>query len=214
MGVIEKIREATITGNMPLVMSLTDLAIEEKTHPEQIIQEGLIPAMEAVGKSFAGGEIYVPEMLLAARAMKSGLAIIKPLIAGEKIETKGKIVIGTVKGDMHDIGKNLVSIMFEGSGFEVIDLGVDVPPNDFAQAVQKHEPDMVGLSALLTTTMPQMRLVIDALIEAGLRDRIKVIVGGAPVNQHYASNIGADGYARDAGQAVAMVKELVKGDRP
>ena len=209
MNNITQIKEATIAGNMPQVIELTDLALKTGVGPEDLIQQGFIPAMEVVGDKFATGEIYVPEMLLAARAMKAALDKVKPLLVGKEIKTLGKAVIGTVQGDMHDIGKNLVAMMFEGSGFEVIDLGVDVLPDEFIDAVKNHSPDLIGLSALLTTTMNSMEMTIVKLVEAGLRDGVKVLVGGAPVSQLFADEIGADGYAANAGEAVKLAKKLL-----
>lgn len=209
MNHITKIKEATIAGNMPQVIELADLALKAGVGPEDLIQQGFIPAMEVVGDKFATGEIYVPEMLLAARAMKAALDKVKPLLVGKEIKTLGKAVIGTVQGDMHDIGKNLVAMMFEGSGFEVIDLGVDVLPDEFIDAVKNHSPDLIGLSALLTTTMNSMEMTIVKLVEAGLRDGVKVLVGGAPVSQLFADEIGADGYAANAGEAVKLAKKLL-----
>jgi len=209
MNNITQIKEATIAGNMPQVIELTNLALKAGVGPEDVIQQGLIPAMEVVGDKFATGEIYVPEMLLAARAMKAALDKVKPLLVGKEIKSLGKAVIGTVKGDMHDIGKNLVAMMLEGSGFEVVDLGVDVLPDDFIDAVKKHNPDLIGLSALLTTTMNSMELTIAKLVEAGLRNGVKVLVGGAPVSQLFADEIGADGYAANAGEAVKLAKKLL-----
>jgi 5-methyltetrahydrofolate--homocysteine methyltransferase len=169
----------------------------------------MIPAMAEVGRLFEANEYYVPEMLIAARAMKAGLALVRPQLVEEKIEPKGTVVLGTVKGDLHDIGKNLVSIMVEGAGFEVVDCGVDVSPEQFVKAAQDSDADVIGLSALLTTTMPSMKGTIEALEEAGMRDKVKVVIGGAPVTQKYADEIGADGYGRDAAAAANLVKELV-----
>ncbi len=206
---IDQIKQATIVGNMPQAIELTELALKAGVDPEEVIQQGFIPAMEVVGDKFATGEIYVPEMLLAARAMKAALDKVKPLLVDKELKTLGKAVIGTVQGDMHDIGKNLVAIMLEGSGFEVIDLGVDVLPDEFIDAVRNHNPDLIGLSALLTTTMNSMEMTIVKLVEAGLRDGVKVLVGGAPVSQIFADEIGADGYAANAGEAVKLAKKLL-----
>ena len=209
MDHIKKIKQATIAGNMPQVIELTDLALEAGVDPEEVIQQGFIPAMEVVGDKFATGEIYVPEMLLAARAMKAALEKVKPLLVGKEIKAVGKAVIGTVQGDMHDIGKNLVAMMLEGSGFEVIDLGVDALPDEFIDAVRDRNPDFICLSALLTTTMNSMEETIRKLVAAGLRDGVKVLVGGAPVSQLFADEIGADGYAANAGEAVQLAKRLL-----
>jgi 5-methyltetrahydrofolate--homocysteine methyltransferase len=209
MDHIKQIKHATIAGNMPQVIELTDLALEAGVDPEEVIQQGFIPAMEVVGDKFATGEIYVPEMLLAARAMKAALEKVKPLLVGKEIKAVGKVVIGTVQGDMHDIGKNLVAMMLEGSGFEVIDLGVDALPDEFIDAVRDRNPDLICLSALLTTTMNSMEETIRKLVAAGLRDGVKVLVGGAPVSQLFADEIGADGYAANAGEAVQLAKRLL-----
>jgi 5-methyltetrahydrofolate--homocysteine methyltransferase len=165
--------------------------------------------MTEVGRRFEEGEYFVPEMLISARAMQSGLAILKPLLVASEVAATGKVVIGTVKGDLHDIGKNLVGMMLEGAGFELVDLGTDIGPEQFVQAVRDHQPDLLGMSALLTTTMPSMKTTVDALVEAGVRDRVKVIVGGAPVTQEYATGIGADGFAVDASRAATLAKALV-----
>ena len=165
--------------------------------------------MKVVGDEFAEGIRYIPEMLLAARAMQQGMEVVKPLLAGGELKTMATVVLGTVKGDLHDIGKNLVGMMLEGSGLKVVDLGVDAPPEKFVEAVKEHQADFVALSALLTTTMPSMKDTIDALQEAGLRDRCRVLVGGAPVNQLFADQIGADGYGSNAAEAVNRIKELL-----
>jgi 5-methyltetrahydrofolate--homocysteine methyltransferase len=185
--------------------------LEAKTDPQVILDDGLIAAMAEVGNRFECGEFYVPEMLVAARAMQSGLQILKPLLVEQGIKSGGKIVIGTVKGDLHDIGKNLVAMMLEGAGFEIIDLGTDVSPEKFVEAVKKHNPDLIGMSALLTTTMVNMQATVTALKEAGLRDGVKVLVGGAPVTQEYANQIGADGFGADASRAVSLVKTIIDG---
>jgi 5-methyltetrahydrofolate--homocysteine methyltransferase len=206
---IDQIKEATIAGKMAQAIELTDLALKAGVSPGEVIQQGFIPAMEVVGDNFAAGKIYVPEMLLAARAMKAALDKVKPHLVGQEIKTLGKAVIGTVQGDMHDIGKNLVAMMLEGSGFEIIDLGVDVLPDEFIKAVKDHKPDLMALSALLTTTMNFMEMTIVKLAEAGLRDGVKILVGGAPVSQRFADEIGGDGYAANAGEAVKLAKKLL-----
>jgi len=206
---LQQIYERVIAGDAPSVKELVEQAIAEGVPPSEIISQYLIPAMTEVGARFEREEFYIPEMLIAARAMKTGLSVLKPLLVEGELETTGRVVMGTVKGDLHDIGKNLVSIMLEGAGFEITDLGIDVPPDRFAAAVREDEPDLLGMSALLTTTMPAMKSTIDALVEAGLRDGVKVIVGGAPVTQSYADRIGADGYAPDAASAVRKAKELL-----
>jgi len=165
--------------------------------------------MDAVGRDFKAGELFVPEVLIAARAMRAGMDILKPLLAEADVPSAGKYAVGTVKGDLHDIGKNLVRMMIEGGGFEVLDLGVDVSPEGFVEAVRENQPDIIGLSALLTTTMTNMKAVIEALEEAGLRDSVKIMIGGAPVTDAYAQEIGADGYAADAATAVDIARELM-----
>lgn len=206
---LREIFEKTIAGDASAVEELVERAVDEGASPSEIISQYLIPAMTEVGARFERQECYVPEMLVAARAMKTGLSVLKPLLVEGELETAGRVVMGTVKGDLHDIGKNLVSMMLEGAGFEVIDLGVDIGPEKFVKAVQEHKPDIVGMSALLTTTMPAMRSTIEALVEAGLRDSVKILVGGAPLTQGYAEQIGADGYAPDAGSAVRRAKDLL-----
>jgi len=198
-----------IEGNAPKVKELTEKALAEGIEPGRIINEGLIPGMNEVGRLFKAGEFFIPEVLVAARAMHAGLDIVKPLLSSYESEPVGMAVVGTVKGDLHDIGKNLVAMMLEGAGFQVIDLGVDVPPAKFVEAVKERRPHLVGMSALLTTTMPSMKATIEALQEAGLRDKVKVMVGGAPLTQRYADEIGADGYAPDASSAVDKARELL-----
>ena len=178
--------------------------------PEQILSEGMIPAMQEVGRRFEAGDYYVPEMLVAARAMQSALLLLKPQLVATDVKSAGRVAIGTVKGDLHDIGKNLVKLMLEGAGFEVKDLGADVPPEKFIEAISSGHVDVVALSALLTTTMPQMKSTIEAIEQAGLRNKVKIIVGGAPLTQGYASEIGADGFCVDAGLAPGLVESLLK----
>jgi len=209
MGHKETIYEGILKGNMQAVEEATRAGLAEGTSAGELLNEAMIPAMAEVGRLFEANEYYVPEMLIAARAMKAGLAILRPELVKEDVKPLGKVVLGTVKGDLHDIGKNLVAIMIEGAGFEVIDKGVDVAPEDFVKAAQETGAQVVGLSALLTTTMPSMRSTIEALQEAGIRDNVKVIIGGAPVTQKYADEIGADGYARDAAGAATLVKNLL-----
>ena len=203
-----EIKEATMIGEQDRVAELTQEAIKQGVDAEQIIQESFISAMSIVGEKFGAGEIYIPEMLRAARAMKCGMEILRPLLVGSKAQTLDKVVIGTVKGDMHDIGKNLVGMMLEGSGFEVIDLGIDLPADKFVDAVKQYRPRFLAMSALLTTTMAQMKMVIDALQETGLRQSVKVFVGGAPITQGFADEIRADGYALNAGQAAELMKRI------
>jgi len=206
---LKEIYESTVAGNAPKVKELVAQAVAEGVNPGEIITNQLIPAMAEVGDRFARNEFYVPEMLIAARAMQGGLAILKPLLAEDDITSAGRVAIGTVKGDLHDIGKNLVSMMLEGAGFEIVDLGVDVGPEKFVEAIQEKQVQIVALSALLTTTMTMMKKTIEALSEAGVRDQVKVIIGGAPVTQSYADEIGADGYADDAGGAVKAARKLL-----
>jgi len=210
MSILLDIKEATISGKHQRVEELTRQALEDGIEADAIIQEALIPAMGLVGEDFGAGKIYIPEMLIAARAMKTGMEILKPILVGEKIQTIGKVVIGTVKGDMHDIGKKLVVMMLEGSGFEVVDLGIDVPSHKFVEAVKDYTPDFMAMSALLTTTMVEMKRIIEAVEEAGLRREVKIMVGGAPVTQRFAYDIGADGYAENAGEAAERMKMLLK----
>lgn len=209
MGYKETIFEGILKGQMEDVTEAVSAALAEDTRAGELLDEAMIPAMAEVGRLFEANEYYVPEMLISARAMKAGLSILRPALVEEDVEPKGRVVLGTVKGDLHDIGKNLVSIMIEGAGFEVIDLGVDVSPEEFVKAAQENEADAIGLSALLTTTMPSMQDTVEALEEAGMRDRVQVIIGGAPVTQKYADEIGADGYGRDAAAAANLVQSLL-----
>ena len=205
--------DKTLTGNRPDVLDLTRQGLADGLGPETLLYEALIPALEEVGARFERGDFFVPEMLIAGKAMAGALEILRPLLAETGAETIGTVVMGTVKGDVHDIGKNLVNIMFEGAGFEVIDLGVQVSPEKFVDAVRTHKPDIVGFSAFLTTTMPMFKANINALTKAGLREQVIVMVGGAPVTQEYADVVGADGYASDASAAVVKAKELIKRRR-
>ena len=209
MGYKEKIYQGILEGDMLAVQEATTAALAEGVAAGELLNEAMIPAMGEVGRLFEANEYYVPEMLIAARAMKAGLAILKPELVATGVEPKGRVVLGTVKGDLHDIGKNLVAIMVEGAGFEVIDLGVDVSPDAFVSTAQERKVGVIGLSALLTTTMPSMKSTIEALEEAGLRGTVKVIIGGAPVTQKYADEIGANGYSRDAAGAANLVKRLL-----
>jgi 5-methyltetrahydrofolate--homocysteine methyltransferase len=184
-------------------------ALDSGIDPRVILHEGMIAAMAEVGRLFEAGEYYVPEMLIAARAMKAGLAVIKPRLALANVKATGRVAIGTVQGDLHDIGKNLVGMMLEGAGFEILDLGTDVPPSRFVEAVQAGGVDLVALSALLTTTMPSMKATLEALKLAGLGDKARVMIGGAPITDEYARQIGADGYAPDASRAVELAKTLM-----
>ena len=210
---LRQLYDFTLVGNAPEVLSLTRQGLELGLGPETLLYEALIPSLEEVGARFERGDFFVPEMLIAGKAMAGALEILRPLLAETGAQTIGKIVMGTVKGDVHDIGKNLVNIMFEGAGFEVIDLGVQVAPDKFLAAIEEHQPDIVGFSAFLTTTMPMFKANINALQKAGLRDQVIVMVGGAPVTQEYADVVGADGYAADASAAVVRAKELIKRRR-
>jgi 5-methyltetrahydrofolate--homocysteine methyltransferase len=206
---LDEIHRAVIEGNARQTKENVLQALAEGIIPVDALNQALIPAMAEVGKRFECGEYFVPEMLISARAMKEGLAILKPHLAAAAVQPVGTIVIGTVQGDLHDIGKNLVGMMMEGAGFEVIDLGVDVAPDKFVEAVKAHHPQLVGCSALLTTTMPKMKATIDALEHAGVRSQVKVLVGGAPVTSKYASEIGADAFAADASAAANIAKSLL-----
>ncbi len=208
MSLIEEIREAVIQGQAPVVVEKVKQALEAGEPADVILNQGLISAMQRVGELFEEGIAFVPEMLIAARAMDKALQILRPHLVEQGVQPIAKVAVGTVKGDLHDIGKKLVAMMLEGSGFEIIDLGIDVPPEKFVEAARQGAK-VVALSALLTTTMPNMKHVIDAIQQAGLRDQTRIIIGGAPVNQAYADQIGADGYAPDASSAVRKVRELV-----
>ena len=206
---LDAIFEAILDGNMHGAGALVQEALDAGLDASVILQDGLIAAMGEVGALFEDGEYYVPEMLVAARAMKAGLAILQPLLVDADVEPAGQVVLGTVSGDMHDIGKNLVGMMLEGAGFKITDLGTDVPPEKFIEAIKANGADIVGLSALLTTTMPSMERTIKAISEAGIRGQVKIIVGGAPVTAEYAQQIGADGFAPDASQAATLAKSLM-----
>lgn len=206
---IEKIYQGVLNGEREVVVEEVQEAIDAKITAEKILKEGMMAAMAETGRLFEEGEYFVPELLIAARAMQGGMELLKPLLVAEDIEPIGKIVVGTVKGDLHDIGKNLVGMMLEGAGFEVIDLGSDVDAEKFVEAVRANQAHVVGMSALLTTTMTNMPVVIEALKTAGLRDNVKVLIGGAPVTKAYADQIGADGYAPDASQAAKLALSFV-----
>jgi methylmalonyl-CoA mutase cobalamin-binding domain/chain len=210
---LKQLYDLTLVGNAPEVLRLTREGLDMGLGPETLLYEALIPSLEEVGARFERGDFFVPEMLIAGKAMAGALDILRPLLAETGAATIGKIVMGTVKGDVHDIGKNLVNIMFEGAGFEVIDLGVQVAPEKFITAIREHQPDIVGFSAFLTTTMPMFKANINALEKAGLRGEVIVMVGGAPVTQEYADVVGADGYASDASAAVVKAKELIRRRR-
>lgn len=205
----QELATALINGKAPVVKELTEKALAEGESPQDVLNKGLVAGMTVVGEKFKNNEFYVPEVLIAARAMKSGMEVLRPKLVDAGVEPVAKVAIGTVRGDLHDIGKNLVAMMMEGAGFEIIDLGVDVKPEQFVETVKEKNASLVCLSALLTTTMPAMKDTIEALQVAGLRDKVNVMVGGAPVTQNYADEIGADGYAPDAASAVDKAKELL-----
>ena len=211
-GKTEQIKDAVVNGRHKEIEGLVRDAIDAKMDLNAIIDDALIGAMDIVGKKFGAGEIFVPEMLVAAVTMKKGLEIIKPLLQGEGSKPKGTILMGTVKGDLHDIGKNLVIMMLEGAGFKVVDLGVDQSVEKVVEKVREIKPDVLGLSALLTTTMPEMQRVIAMIRDQGLRDSVKIMVGGAPVDSKFAEKIGADGYGKDAANAVQLAKQLIGVD--
>jgi 5-methyltetrahydrofolate--homocysteine methyltransferase len=207
--VLKRLFDAVLEGDFDSVKTNVQAALDTNLDPNVILNDGMIAAMREVGTRFEAGEYYVPEMLIAARAMQTGMAILKPYLQQTDRKSSGKVVIGTVKGDLHDIGKNLVSLMLEGAGYEIIDLGVDVPAEEFVKQVTNIKPDVVGMSALLTTTMPSMKTTIEALTAAGLRNHIKVIIGGAPVTEAFAHQIEADGFSPDASRAVHVVNDLL-----
>jgi 5-methyltetrahydrofolate--homocysteine methyltransferase len=198
-----------IAGQEARVKELTQAAINSGADPLAIINEGLIAGMNVVGASFKSGQMFVPEVLMSARTMSAGMELVKPLLGGQEVPSAGKVVIGTVKGDLHDLGKNLVAMMLESGGFNVVNLGIDLAPEKFVQAVKDYQPQVVGLSALLTTTMLVMKDVIELLKEEGLRDKVKVVIGGAPISYDFASEIGADGFAPDAASAVELCRKLL-----
>jgi methylmalonyl-CoA mutase cobalamin-binding domain/chain len=211
--ILKGLYEETLVGNAPEVKDLVNKGLEEGLGCESMLYDALIPSLEEVGARFERGDYFVPEMLIAARAMQGALDILRPLLAETGAKPIGTYVMGTVKGDVHDIGKNLVNIMLEGAGFTVYDLGVNVAPETFVQQIQEHNPDVVGFSAFLTTTMPMFKANINALQKAGIRDDVIVMVGGAPVTQEYADAVGADGYAADASTAVRLAKDLIEKKR-
>jgi methylmalonyl-CoA mutase cobalamin-binding domain/chain len=211
--ILKGLYDNTLIGNAPEVKQLTEQGVADGMDPESMLYDALIPSLEEVGARFERGDFFVPEMLIAARAMQGALDILRPLLAETGAQTVGTYVMGTVKGDVHDIGKNLVNIMLEGAGFTVHDLGVNVAPEVFIDAINEHKPDIVGFSAFLTTTMPMFKANINALEKSGLRDKVIVMVGGAPVTQEYADKVGADGYAADASTAVRMAKDLIQKKR-
>jgi len=208
MAVLDELREAVIDGQAKLAVAAATQGLEQGIPAEVLLQDGLIAAMREVGRLFEENEIYVPEMLVAARAMNATVAVLQPRLIEHAVQSSGTVAIGTVQGDLHDIGKNLVAMMLKGSGFEIVDLGTDVAPERFIDAIRAGA-DVVAMSALLTTTMTSMKDVVEAITLAGLRDRVRIIVGGAPITAKYAAEIGADGYAPDASKAVRKVHELL-----
>jgi len=211
--ILQGLYDQTLVGNAPAVLEMTHDALAQGMEPQSLLFDALIPSLEEVGARFERGDFFVPEMLIAGRAMSGAMEVLRPLLAETGVQTIGKFVMGTVKGDVHDIGKNLVNIMLEGAGFEVIDLGVQVAPEKFVDAINEHHPDIVGFSAFLTTTMPMFKANLNALQKAGLRDSVIVMVGGAPVTQEYADAVGADGYAADASATVKKAKDLIQRRR-
>jgi len=206
---LNNLYDAIVNGNLELSIKTTKSALDEGFDPKTIINDFMIPAMDKIGGMFEDCEVFVPELLMAARAMKGSLGLVQPLLTAKGAESKGKIIIGTVQGDLHDIGKNIVGSMLEGAGFEVINLGNDVSPQKFTDAIKTHKPQIVALSALLTTTMTAMETVIKTINDAGLRDRVKIMIGGAPVTANFSERIGADGYSDNANGAVKLARELV-----
>jgi 5-methyltetrahydrofolate--homocysteine methyltransferase len=209
MADLQKLYDAVLKGDNKGAAAVTREAIADGCDPAELVSKYMIPAMDEIGARFASGECFVPEILLSARAMKAAMELIRPLLAAGGAQSAGCIVIGTVRGDLHDIGKNLVASLLEGGGFEVIDLGADVAPDKFVAAVEQHQARIVCLSALLTVTMPAMKAVVEAFQKAGVRDRVKILIGGAPVTQQYADQIGADAYGRDASVAVTLARQFI-----
>lgn len=209
MAELNQLYEAVLAGKLEPAVEITKEAIAEGVAPQEIINKYMVKAMGEIGKRFEEGKAFVPQLLMSARAMKGALELLKPLLQGSASATLGKIVIGTVKGDLHDIGKNLVASMLEGCGFEVINIGIDIPSEKFIEAVKEHNADILCMSALLTTTMTYMKTVIDEMEQSGIRNKVKIMVGGAPVNEDFAREIGADGYSDNANSAVAKAKELM-----
>jgi 5-methyltetrahydrofolate--homocysteine methyltransferase len=204
-----QISELLIAGNIDTVKTLTQHAVDDGCSAQDILEKALLPGMDIVGQRFKTGEMFIPEVLRSARAMHGAMTILRPLLIASGVPTAGTLIIGTVQGDLHDIGKNLVAMLFEGAGFKVVDLGADVRPEAFVQAIVDHQATVVGLSALLTTTMPRMAEVVQSITVAGLRDKVKIMVGGAPVTSDFATQIGADGFAPNAASAVEKAKELI-----
>lgn len=209
MEILNEISQALQKGDADLVAKKTQEALDQGLSPSEILNDGLLTGMGIIGGKFKNNEVFVPEVLIAARAMHFGLNVLKPILTNTGVKPFAKVVLGTVKGDLHDIGKNLVGMVMMGSGLEVIDLGIDVHEDKFVEAVKEHQPDIVALSALLTTTMAEQKTVVDALTRAGLRDKVKIMIGGAPVTEEYCKQIGADAFSEDAVQAAQMARQLV-----
>jgi len=209
MADLDSIKETLKKGDIEKLKAMVQGELNQGVAATEILNDGLVAGMDDVGAMMESGEMFIPEVLRSAKAMGAAVEVLKPLLGEDEISASGKIVIGTVKGDLHDIGKNLVNMMLQSSGFEVFDLGVDVSPEQFVAAIKENNPDVVGFSALLTTTMEMMQKTVDAVVESGYRDQLKIIIGGAPVTQKFADEIGADGYAPDAGSAIKLAKSLV-----
>ncbi len=209
MADFEKMGQAVIQGNQDQVIELTQTAVDEGVEPNKIIENGLINGMNVVGKRFKAGDMFVPEVLMSAKSMKGGMNIVKPLLLEGEMPSEGTVLLGTVSGDLHDIGKNLVGMMMESGGLEIVNLGTDISPSEFAEKVKEHKPDVLGMSALLTTTMLSMRDTIEILEEEGLRNSVKIMVGGAPVTKEFSDEIGADGWAPDAASAKDLAFDLI-----
>jgi len=209
MADLDSIKETLKKGDIEKLKAMVQGELDQGVAATEILNDGLVAGMDDVGAMMESGEMFIPEVLRSAKAMGAAVEVLKPLLGEDEISASGKIVIGTVKGDLHDIGKNLVNMMLQSSGFEVFDLGVDVSPEQFVAAIKENNPDVVGFSALLTTTMEMMQKTVDAVVESGYRDQLKIIIGGAPVTQKFADEIGADGYAPDAGSAIKLAKSLV-----
>jgi 5-methyltetrahydrofolate--homocysteine methyltransferase len=209
MSDLSKMHDALLAGDAKTVVAITKDALAQGVKPDVLLNQHMIPTLDEAGRKFEANELFVPELLLIGRAMKQALEIVRPLLVATGVKSAGRVAIGTVKGDLHDIGKNLVASMLEGGGFEIVDLGVDVGPDKFLSAVKDKGVNLVALSALLTTTMPAMKAIIDNLKQAGVRDKVKVIVGGAPVTQEFADQIGADGYSDNANGAVSVARKLL-----
>jgi 5-methyltetrahydrofolate--homocysteine methyltransferase len=208
-SLLKELSKKLEAGDASGVADLTRKALDQNIAPDVILNQALVPGMDEVGVKFKNNEVFIPEVLIAARAMKAGMVLIKPLLAESNVQSRGKVIIGTVKGDLHDIGKNIVSMLLEGAGFEVVNMGADVGIDQIIELIHKESPDVLGLSALLTTTMVYMREVIEALEKKNIRNRVKVIIGGAPITQAYANEIHADGYAPDAATSVDLVRNLL-----